>query len=378
MSTTINGTQSDDDFDLLDFSDSHGVDDFNVYGNGGDDSLSAFYIGRSGVDGFFGGDGDDHLAVSGYLSSGYNHIIFDGGLGTDYAYITSGHQLIGDIFRVSDNNATEFQIENVQDGTVVSVTVFDTVEFLAWDEMYYLTEDVANGRIRAADFDEVYARAYGGNADWKVKGLNTYDQYHGVIQGSSVTGTADDDELFSDPMAIVEDLIDGGAGDDVIKGYGGADVLTGGSGNDFINGHWGRDTLYGNNGDDELRGGDGGDTIYGGNGADLIWGGGHKNNLYAGSNDFAADHIFIHADVSLFGLSGDGSYADAIFELGVEDKIFIHGADNFRLSFGYATLPRDTGISGVGIYVDAVLEAVVSGGFTTGQVNAMTMGGIFT
>jgi serralysin len=46
------------------------------------------------------------------------------------------------------------------------------------ENVYYLTEDIANGRIRRVAFEEVFARAYGSNADWYVKGLDTYALYH--------------------------------------------------------------------------------------------------------------------------------------------------------------------------------------------------------
>jgi hypothetical protein len=64
-------------------------------------------------------------------------------------------------------------------------------------------------------------------------------------------------------------VINGGAGDDNIKGSGGADLISGGDGDDLVKGRKGADQIYGDAGDDDLRGGDGNDTI-GGDDEDLL------------------------------------------------------------------------------------------------------------
>ena len=62
-------------------------------------------------------------------------------------------------------------------------------------------------------------------------------------------------------MEIVEqDLV---GGNDVLKGYGGADRIQGGFGDDFIDGGDGVDQLYGMFGDDLIYGGDEDDFIFG-------------------------------------------------------------------------------------------------------------------
>lgn len=70
-------------------------------------------------------------------------------------------------------------------------------------------------------------------------------------------------------LAGVKQLLDGGPGDDVLKGYVGEDVLIGGDGNDELNG---------GDGNDEIRGGAGNDLMYGDMygvdwGADILDGG---------------------------------------------------------------------------------------------------------
>lgn len=83
--------------------------------------------------------------------------------------------------------------------------------------------------------------------------------------------------------------IDGGAGDDRIKGGKGHDLLIGGAGNDHLNGHQGRDVVIG---------GDGADRILGGPGDDL---------LIAGMTTFDADTDALAALLAIW--SGSGSYA---------------------------------------------------------------------
>ena len=64
------------------------------------------------------------------------------------------------------------------------------------------------------------------------------------------------------------DTLIGGAGDDVIYGFGGNDTLRGGAGDDVLAGHEGNDNLQGGDGDDYLLGGPGHDTLDGGAGSD--------------------------------------------------------------------------------------------------------------
>lgn len=52
------------------------------------------------------------------------------------------------------------------------------------------------------------------------------------ITGSVLTGTAANNSLSGSGSVPGIDTIDGGAGNDTIRGYGGGDVLTGGTGND--------------------------------------------------------------------------------------------------------------------------------------------------
>lgn len=91
----------------------------------------------------------------------------------------------------------------------------------------------------------------------------------------TVDGGAGDDDIKG---ASGNDVLRGGPGDDVLRGYAGNDVLEGGDGNDQLSGHTGDDRLDGGAGDDNLEADQvsftssdataGADTLIGGPGKD--------------------------------------------------------------------------------------------------------------
>ncbi|KGM34341.1 hypothetical protein P409_10815 [Inquilinus limosus MP06] len=88
--------------------------------------------------------------------------------------------------------------------------------------------------------------------------------------------------------------MDGGSGNDLIRGDDGNDILTGnlgddtvrgGSGEDHINGDQGNDTLYGDDGNDFIFGGQNIDHLYGGAGNDHLFGSEGNDALHGGLGD---------------------------------------------------------------------------------------------
>jgi hypothetical protein len=117
----------------------------------------------------------------------------------------------------------------------------------------------------------------------------------GAAQAAFVKGTGADDLLFGldddsqataqiQPVGAVNqsldkaDVIEAGAGDDVLVGLGGSDVMLGGNGNDIIVGGTEQgvapnsDMMFGDNGNDIAlwRGGDGSEAFIGGRGTDAL------------------------------------------------------------------------------------------------------------
>lgn len=101
-----------------------------------------------------------------------------------------------------------------------------------------------------------------------------------LISIEAVVGTDFSDTLLGDNDV---NTFSGGAGDDLLRGFGNADSLTGGLGADTIEGGSGDDTLDGGDGNDVLRGGDGNDVLIGGLGDDTLDGGtGHDRYEFSG------------------------------------------------------------------------------------------------
>ena len=158
----------------------------------------------------------------------------------------------------------------------------------------------------------------------------------------------------------------------------GADQVFGEEGIDFLHGNHGRDYLDGGNGDDTIRGGHGPDQKFGGNGSDWIWGGIGRNTVDAGVKDNSKDDIFVPVDSvqnAQFGNPGGANF-DPLLNLGLEDKIYLHGRDITDASLAFGETSFD-GFDGIGIYANGTLEALVTGGFTTDQVRNMTTGSFF-
>ena len=74
--------------------------------------------------------------------------------------------------------------------------------------------------------------------------------------------------------------IKGTAGDDLLRGNGGANVICGYGGNDIIDGEGGADVVWGGPGNDSIFGGAGQDVIHAGPGRDTMY-------LYDGRRDRA-------------------------------------------------------------------------------------------
>ncbi|KZR75849.1 calcium-binding protein [Prochlorococcus marinus] len=192
---------------------------------------------------------------------------------------------------------------------------------------------------------------------------------------NALIGTEGNDFLEGVKDAIAEDRLEGGAGNDRLLAYFGADYLDGGDGDDYMHGMHGRDQLIGGNGNDTMRGGHGHDVITGGIGSDWIWGGTGRNTVDAGISDNVRDDIYVSVD-SIQNQNGNpnGVNADLLQNLGAEDKIYMHALNDFELTYGNAVF---SGQQGVGIYANGSLEALVTGGLSVDQVSGMTTGGSF-
>ena len=110
----------------------------------------------------------------------------------------------------------------------------------------------------------------------------------------------DDQFTTVNGLAAVTGLdVDGGDGNDTLRGSNGADVISGGAGDDFLDGWFGNDALDGGAGNDTFQWdpGDANETIIGGDGADRFAFNGAAANEMIGVSA-AADHVRFTRDVA--------------------------------------------------------------------------------
>ena len=86
-----------------------------------------------------------------------------------------------------------------------------------------------------------------------------------------------------------DDVIRGGNGDDQIIGRAGSDMIFGDAGNDTLEGGGGRDIIVGGAGSDDILGGDGRDVLIGGDGSDQLSDGYGRDLMIGGITDYDTD-----------------------------------------------------------------------------------------
>ena len=115
-----------------------------------------------------------------------------------------------------------------------------------------------------------------------------------TVEQASLTGSDAADTIDASGLTVTGALvtINGGLGNDSLRGTAGSDFINAGDGNDTIRGGSGNDTLDGGLGNDGLSGavgndlligGEGDDTIYGGSGNDTILGAGGADTILGGA-----------------------------------------------------------------------------------------------
>jgi Ca2+-binding RTX toxin-like protein len=152
------------------------------------------------------------------------------------------------------------------------------------------------------------------------------------VDGAGLPGT----QLLIGATGNHDDVLFGGAGDDIIAGLNGNDRLYGGSGDDLLIGGNHDDVLYGGSGDDWLLGGNHDDRLYGGTGDDSLYGEGHDDMLFGGGG---ADELYGgDGGDQLYGQGGNdwldgGRGSDALFG-GADDDVLVWDANDTRIDGG--------------------------------------------
>ncbi len=101
---------------------------------------------------------------------------------------------------------------------------------------------------------------------------------------------------------LLDDVLNGGSGNDLLDGGNGTDILRGEAGNDNLSGSYGNDILLGGTGNDTLFGRQDNDILIGGTGRDQLRGDAGNDLLVAGTTN--QDNA---NDAALLARLGDGA-----------------------------------------------------------------------
>ena len=290
-----------------------GVEQFEINGLGGNDSLTVKDLIGTGVElvNFSGGEGNDILNGSATTT----RLVANGDAGNDY--LTGG--AADDLLRGGDDNDTleggqgndtligdrgadtfkggkgdDRMIWNNGDGSDVmsggeGIDVVEVNGAAAGDEFVLQKNAQWNGGAGAVfdrtnlvpftltvDTSEQFeVNGLGGNDSFTVKDLTDTGvelvTFSGGEGNDILNGSATTTRLVANGDAG-NDYLTGGAADDLLRGGDDNDTLEGGQGNDTLIGDRGADTFKGGKGDDRMiwNNGDGSDVMSGGEGTDIV------------------------------------------------------------------------------------------------------------
>lgn len=258
-----------------------------LYGEAGSDSL----LGGEGNDTLWGGAGNDTLvggAGNDILSGndGSDTYVFGKGFGQDQIsnYDTSKGRVdtihFTDGWKLQDFIFTRYN----NDLIIQSKTSTDRVTVQA----YFSHDASSDYRLDAIAFDDgtrLDIEAVKALVQQGTEGNDTLYGYAAI--DDMLNGGKGNDRIIGDGG---NDLLDGGEGNDNLSGGTGNDTLIGGLGNDILNGNANNDMLLGDEGNDMLYGDDGNDTLDGGAGNDYL-DGGAGNDTYIFGKNFGQDSI---------------------------------------------------------------------------------------
>lgn len=297
------------------------VENFELTGGDGNDLVRS----RSGNDILSGGDGND------IVQGGTGVDVLDGGAGNDVLTLNDAN--VGDfvdggtgvdtfVFReisgAVDNVITVGANDVTVDGVSITTQNIETVDINAGGGNDTITGSSANDILRGQDGNDTID---GGDGNDAVQGGSGIDVLSGgggndILRmvdanvGDSVDGgTGTDTFNYVDASGNTANIITIGANDVTVDGVAiaiqnietvdinagdGDDMVTGGAGNDILRGQGADDTLAGGLGNDVLQGGNGDDTLLGGAGNDIMDGGSGTDTAdYTGAvaTDFTVNNL---------------------------------------------------------------------------------------
>ena len=290
-----------------------------VDGGAGNDHLT----GSVAADELLGGDGRDTLL------GGLGDDLLRGGAGDDVLIGGDG----GD--RMDGGDGNDRLVWNPGDDTDVfeGGAGIDTAEINGGGAAEVFTVTANGDRVRIDRTDPAPFAVDAGTMENVVIAMNGGDD------AFSATGNL---------SALVKLTVDGGAGNDSIRGGNGADVLLGGDGDDFIDGNQGNDVAFLGAGDDRFvwNPGDGSDVIEGQAGVDTMQfdGSGANENFVLSAN---GGRLLFTRDVGNIVMDTDDLETVELNALGGTDRVSVNslaGTDVTRVAIDLAgTLGGSTG-----------------------------------
>lgn len=189
------------------------------------------------------------------------------------------------------NGNDKINVTQNSDGSI-NVNVNGKVTRYSEEEAKRLVIDAGKGDDEVTVDENVAIGMHiaGGEGNDVLKGGAGNDVMFDYYGKTTLVGGAGNDQLVAhglskDGKTVYDNRIVGGDGNDYIEGGKGNDILMGGEGNDVIYGLSGDDSIYGGAGHDYLDGGKGNDKVDGGAGNDRLVGGEGEDDLNGGADD---------------------------------------------------------------------------------------------
>ncbi|WP_232617308.1 calcium-binding protein, partial [Snodgrassella alvi] len=232
-------------------------------GGAGNDILNGGYWHKDRYE-FEAGHGKDVINDRGddNYPENYNDLVFKGASSAEAKFLRYGDDLVIQAYGSADS-------VTLLDYFINKYIVNKAFNFI-FDDQTIIYKDILKHFTINQSGDE---------KDNEISGWDGKDLINGGAGNDVLGGGYGDDILNGDEG---NDTLWGGAGDDVLNGDEGNDTLNGGTENDILNGGAGDDILNGDNGDDILNGGVGDDILNGGEGYDILNGGAGNDILKGG------------------------------------------------------------------------------------------------
>ena len=233
-------------------------------GGAGNDILNGGYWHKDRYE-FEAGHGKDVINDRGddNYPENYNDLVFKGASSADAKFLRYGDDLVIRAYGSADSvTLPNYFNDNNNTYNKAFNFIFDDQTIIYKDILKHFTINQS-----------------GDEKDNEISGWDGKDLINGGAGNDVLGGGYGDDILNGDEG---NDTLWGGAGDDVLNGDEGNDNLNGGTENDILNGGAGDDILNGDKGDDILNGGVGDDILNGGEGYDILNGGAGNDILKGG------------------------------------------------------------------------------------------------